>query len=162
MRDGVEVAVANAVANKRVALGPMASSLGFLLRLAQLKNFGAYYAAVGPDGPAPGAFTVLTLIDRNPGIRQGVLAQELRIKRAHMTKLVRTLVADGLVARRVPEDDRRSVELRLSEKGRRHLAAHAPAAHRQGSGPVEELSVEELAVLVRLLRKYLRHEEPLP
>ena len=61
---------------------------------------------------------MLTLILHNPGIRQGVLARRLMIKRAHMTKLIRSLEKSGYVERTIPDEDRRSVTLRLKCEGR--------------------------------------------
>lgn len=138
-----------------VALGPLAGSLGFLLRLAQLKNFDEFFDRLGPESLKPGEFSVLELIDRNPGIRQGVLAQRLRIKRAHMTKLVRGFAGRGLVTRRVPEDDRRALELRLTAAGTALLAAHRGPVLGFDAGPAGPLTPQEHRQLVALLRRYL-------
>ena len=136
-----------------IELGPLGGSLGFLLRLAQLKNFGEFYEALGPQGLRPGEFSVLALIGRNPGIRQGVLAQRLWIKRAHMTKLVRGFAERQLVDRQVPADDRRALELKLTDAGRALVAEHAAAFHAHGAA--SGLAADEHAELVRLLRRYL-------
>ncbi|MEL6236834.1 MAG: helix-turn-helix domain-containing protein, partial [Pseudomonadota bacterium] len=82
-----------------------------MLRLAQLQAYSTVLEGVDPDGPRPGAFSVLYLIARNPGLRQGALAKRLMIKRAQMTKLVQALTARKLVQRSVPADDRRGIEL---------------------------------------------------
>lgn len=136
-----------------VDLGPMAGSLGFLLRLAQLQAFERFYAALGAESVRPGSFTILTVIGRNPGIRQGVLAGRLMIKRAHMTKIVRALEAQGLVARRVADDDRRAMELTLTASGQALVAAQAGAVLALDAAPPPCLSAAETARLVALLRK---------
>jgi DNA-binding MarR family transcriptional regulator len=133
-----------------VRLGPLADSLGFLLRLAQLRNFAAFYAALGTLELRPGAFTVLLLIGENPGIRQGVLARALMIKRAHMTKMIRAMETEGLLRRTVPPTDRRSVELWLTEAGTARLGAiRAPFAafeNRSAAGltPAEDRQLKHL------------------
>lgn len=101
-----------------VNLGRLSGDLGFLLRLAQLKVYEQYFRQCGDPQVKPGEFSVLWAIANNPGIRQSLLCQHLIIKRSHMTKLARSLEDRGLVSRRVPDDDRRGVELTLTERGK--------------------------------------------
>lgn len=137
----------------RVELGDLTRSLGFLLRLAQLQAFETFYARMPTHGLKPGEFTVLWVVGLNPGQRQGNIADRLRIKPAHMTKLLQRLVAAGLVTRSVPKTDRRSMRLYLTAEGRdfvdRHrsslLDLHAPERYALGE--------EEAAELLRLLGK---------
>jgi len=100
-----------------ITLGRLATDIGFLLRLAQVKVYERYFREYGDRHVKPGEFSVLWAIAHNPGVRQNVLCQELIIKRSHMTKLVRSLEDRELVSRRVPDDDRRGVELTITEKG---------------------------------------------
>lgn len=97
-------------------------SLGFLLRLAQLGSFGHFFAVTEQENVRPGEVTVLDLIRENPGIRQGVVAKTLKIKRAQMSKMINRMEAEGLVGKRVPEEDRRAVELRLMPEGEALIA----------------------------------------
>lgn len=135
-------------------LGQLQGSLGFLLRLAQVQTFEMYHAGLQDEAIGPGEFSVLYVIHRNPGIRQGVLAEHLRIKRAHMTKLVRRLEDQALVARRVPGDDRRAVELTLTPAGDALVARHAGAMLAQSARETEGLTEDEATRLIGLLRKY--------
>lgn len=140
---------------ERIDLGELERSLGFLLRIAQLRNFEDFYADVAGQSLKPGEFTVLALIGRNPGVRQGRLARHLMIKRAHMTKLVRGFVERGLVTRDGSDRDRRSVELRLTAAGERFVARHAPAFEAHARKRPETLTADEHAALVGLLRRYI-------
>lgn len=101
-----------------VSLGRLGQDLGFLLRQAQLKVYETYFRQCGEHHVKPGEFSVLWAIASNPGIRQSLLCQRLVIKRSHMTKLVRALEDQGYVSRRIPDDDRRGVELTLTAQGR--------------------------------------------
>ncbi len=140
--------------SQRVDLGELNTTLGFLLRVAQVRIFDSFYERFGDDGLRPGEFSTLLLIDCNPGIRQGLLAQTLWIKPAHMTKMIRRLEDQALITREIPDDDRRSVKLDLTEAGRAYVAdqrlRHSGANdyHRHDLTPTEE---RELA---RLLRKF--------
>ena len=88
MRDAPDTA-----RGEEVRLGAMADSLGFLLRLAQLASFREFFEDLDGMDVRPGEMTVLMLIGENPGVRQGVLAKRLMIKRAHMTKMIRAMEA---------------------------------------------------------------------
>lgn len=138
-----------------VDLGPLAQSLGFLLRLSQLTSFRDFFTTLGAENIRPGEASVLMLIARNPGIRQGVLAKELMIKRAHMTKMMRAMETSDLVTRTVPQDDRRAAQIWLTDCGRARVdALEAPfMAHESAAAP--GLTRREEAELKRLLRKYL-------
>ena len=142
-----------------VRFGPLTDSLGFLLRLGQLSAFEAYYDEIGALGVRPGEMSVLFLVAENPGVRQGVLASSLRIKRAHMTKMIRAMEDAGLVHRTVPEDDRRSVELWLTAAGRARVAELTGPVLAHESRAQGRLDQREAAQLKRLLRAYLNIPE---
>ena len=138
-----------------IRLGPLAGSLGFLLRLAQLESFKDFFAYFDGHDIRPGEISVLLLIAENPGIRQGAVARRLTIKRAHMTKMVQAFEASGLVEKRVPEDDKRGVELRLTPAGRAYLDKVRPIFAAHELAQPSTLSAEETETLRRLLLKYL-------
>ncbi|MFV0384386.1 MarR family winged helix-turn-helix transcriptional regulator [Paracoccus sp. (in: a-proteobacteria)] len=140
-------------------LGQLVDSLGFLLRLAQLGAFGLFYERLAQTGVKPGEYSVLYVIRRNPGIRQGVLAQRLLIKRAHMTKLIRHLEGQSLIARHIPDDDRRAVELTLTQAGETLVAAHEQDMLDQAGHESERLTGDEARQLIGLLRKFTGIEE---
>ncbi|MBP0484867.1 MarR family winged helix-turn-helix transcriptional regulator [Sagittula salina] len=140
--------------------GPLGQSLGFLLRLAQLRSFATFYKDMGALDIRPGEMTLLMVLAENPGVRQGILAKALRIKRAHMTKMVHGMEADGLIARTVPEGDKRSVELWLTEAGRARIDAVRPDFGRHEAKATGPLTQAEAAELRRLLRRYVGFDVP--
>lgn len=137
-----------------IEFGEMGHSLGLLLRLAQIRVFDIFYQKLAHHGLKPGEFTMLWLIGLNPDTRQGDIARRIRIKPAHMTKLVGRAVDAGLVTRTVPEDDRRSVRLRLTSKGQ----AFVDEKKREFLSYLKHenigLSGKDFAELVRLLRVF--------
>lgn len=136
-----------------MTLGRLDTAAGFLLRIAQLTAFERFFAVFGESDVRISEYTVLFAVAENPGIRQGVLADLLRIKWPNMTKLVRALEERGLVERRIPRDDRRSVVLDLTEKGRQIAAASSERMHRCDRMALSMLDDEEHAQLVALTRK---------
>lgn len=147
--------VAELPARDDLRLGPLKDSLGFLLRLSQLVSFDDFYANFADADTRPGEISVLMLIGENPGVRQGVLARNLLIKRAHMAKMVRSFEKTGLVTKSVPPNDKRGVELRLTAKGERHITDVRPAFVAHEAGARHGLSAAEEMELKRLLRKFL-------
>lgn len=143
-----------------VDLGDLAESIGFLMRLAQVRLFGQFFEAFEGTDVRPGEMTVLWVIDINPQVRQGTLAATLNIKPAHMTKLVQRMVRDGLVRREVPASDRRSVHLELTPAGKAHLERHRPAFLTVHCAERVGLSADEYATLLTLIRKIALIKEP--
>lgn len=143
----------------QVHVGALSSSLGFLLRLAQLRAFEDFFSENGPRGRKPGEFSILWVIARNPGIRQSVLGQRLMIKRAHMTKLIRSFEDLGLVSRQIPDADRRAVELTLTPSGVEEVKKASEAFFKYEETTGEPLSKGEQAQLVALLQKFVGLEE---
>jgi DNA-binding MarR family transcriptional regulator len=135
-----------------IDFGEMGNSLGLLLRLAQVRVFEIFFEKLAHHGLKPGEFTMLWLIGLNPDTRQGDIARRIRIKPAHMTKLVSRAVDAGLVTRIVPEDDRRSVRLRLTSAGERFVAERKSDFTTYLAEENIGLSDDDFAELVRLLR----------
>lgn len=138
-----------------VRFGALRTSLGFLVRLAQLKGYERFFAELSEHGMRPGEFSVLAVIGLNPGIRQGVLASKLMIKRAHITKLVRGFEDQGLVSRRIPDEDRRVVELTLTVRGEGFVEKRLPLFTAFEANVPEGLTAAERDQLIVLLQKFL-------
>ena len=139
-----------------VDFGPLTGLAGFMLRLAQLQLFESFFRDFGAQGITPGQIGILVAIERNPGVRQGVLADALHIKWSNMAKIVRLFESQGLVERRVPESDRRAVELHLTEKGRIAVDETVPQLTVSDRGATTALTARERDTLLRLLAKLAR------
>lgn len=137
-----------------VTLGELDSSLGFLLRVSQVRAFERFFSAFGDIGLRPGEFSVMWVIRNNPGVRQGLLAETLAIKPAQMTKMIRRLEQQGRIRRVIPDDDRRSVRLYLTEAGEQFTAEHREAFFGHDDYHQHGLSEAEAAQLAKLLRRY--------
>jgi DNA-binding MarR family transcriptional regulator len=136
-----------------VSLGALEQSAGFVMRIAQLTVFEHFFEVFGQSEIKISEFTVLYAIAENPGIRQGVLADVLKIKWPNMTKLVRTLEERGLIERHIPPTDRRSVHLRVTSKGGKQIAVSQQNMYRSDRMALSMLNDEEHAQLLKLSRK---------
>jgi MarR family transcriptional regulator, temperature-dependent positive regulator of motility len=105
-----------------MAYDPRTDSLGFALKLAQLRANDLLAQALAQYGVSPARMTALSLIATRPGISQALLAEELRITGPSVVKVIDALEAVGYVQRQ-PGTDRRSHALALTALGTQELRA---------------------------------------
>jgi len=132
--------------------GVLPGLLGYRLRLAQQAIFHDFVSSVA--GISPGRAGMLLLIDANPGVTQGRLAQAVGLDRSTMVGVIDALETRRLVERRRGAD-RRTNGLWLTGGGRsfvarlkrridiheRRVAAHlTPAERSQLLALLEKLS----------------------
>lgn len=137
-----------------IDFGGLEDSAGFLITIAQVYVFEQFHDALSKYGIRPGSMSALIIIGRNPGIRHGALADALRIKLAHMTKMLKSLESEGLVRRSSPPHDRRIVELHLTEKGKRYVSENAPRLFEHDASRPDGLTAAEKKRFIKLLRKF--------
>jgi len=73
---------------KSIDLGPLPELIGYVLRRAQLAVFQDFFAAFAPFDIRPAQFSVLTIIERNPGLTQTRVAEALGIKRTNFVGML--------------------------------------------------------------------------
>jgi DNA-binding MarR family transcriptional regulator len=100
-----------------VDLGPLPGLVGFMLRRAQIAVFQEIFRAFAEAGIRPAQFSVLVVIERNPGLTQTEVAAALGIKRANFVALIDGLEQRGLAERKCSATDRRSHALYLTDAG---------------------------------------------
>src|SRR5471032_1790747 len=110
--------------------GPLAYWVGFNLRMAQEAAFLAFSRRSLEIGESPGRFATLTLIARNPGIRQTELSQAAGRDKSSLTPVVEDLVRRGLVERKRMRDDRRTYNLNVTPAGKKTLTQLTRCARR--------------------------------
>lgn len=146
--------------DKPLRYGALSDLVGYHLRRAQARVFDDFMASVAGEGRGaeaggitPGQFGVLALIDANPGLSQSALARALGIERSTMVEVIDRLEGQSLVARTVSLADRRSYALHLTEAGHALLARLKPVIKRHERHMTADLSDEEVATLIDLLRR---------
>src|ERR1700733_4069221 len=102
-------------------LAGLDSHVGYMLRRAQLAVFGDFIACQGGAVTRPGQFSILAVIDRNPGLSESRVCAALGIKRANLVAVIDELETLGLVRRDASAKDRRSNHLHLTPAGQRAL-----------------------------------------
>lgn len=112
----------NPVRVKPVALGSLSQSLGYRIRRAQLWVFKQVSRKLAALDISPAQYSVLCVIDANPGVNQLAIAQVLSIERAGLGRLVDHLEQRGLVGRTASAINRRYYVLHLTDTGTNLLA----------------------------------------
>jgi DNA-binding MarR family transcriptional regulator len=136
------------------ALPALAGYTGHLLRRVYGRAVQTAHAVL-PAGFQPRDFALLGALAERDATSQHDLAEQLKINRTMMVKVVDKLEAAGYVVRRRNERDRRSYALSVTPEGRRALAEAAPAFSRAERSLTSTLSATERKRLTALLRQLM-------
>src|ERR1051325_2851785 len=80
---------------RRLDLGPLPGLIGYALRRAQLAVFHDFLRTMAKLDIRPAQFSVLLLIDVNPGVSQTAISAALGIKTANLAVMLNALEARG-------------------------------------------------------------------
>jgi DNA-binding MarR family transcriptional regulator len=105
-----------------LVMGELSELLGYSLKRAQLKVFEDFLRCVAPLQLTPAQFSVLLLLDKNPGRNQTEIATTLGILRPNFVAMLDGLESRDLCSRIRSTNDRRSHIVVLTDKGRAVLA----------------------------------------
>ncbi len=137
-----------------LSLGGLETTVGFVLRLAQVAVFKDLLAALKPFDLRVTDLSVLLVIEATPGLQQRAIGDMLRIQRPNLVIILDQLQARGLVRRDPVPGDRRSYALSITPEGSALLkgAKAAHAAHdKKVLAALGDLKKEQmLAVLERI------------
>ena len=130
--------------------GVLPQLIGYRLRVAQQAVFRDFSASVGEL--SPGRAGMLLLIEANPGVPQGRLAEAVKLDRSTMVGVVDSLEERGLIERRRGAD-RRTNGLWLTPEGRSLATRLRRRIERHEDRVAARLSATERAQLLSLLEK---------
>lgn len=105
-----------------IQLGELQHLLGYSLKRAQLRIFDDFLRCVETLDLTPAQFSVLLLLDNNPGRNQTEIAATLGILRPNFVAMLDVLENRDLCRRVRSTQDRRSHALELTNNGRSTLA----------------------------------------
>src|SRR6185312_5070778 len=138
-------------------LGELSELLGYSLKRAQLKVFDDFIRCVAPLQLTPAQFSVLLLLERNPGRNQTEIASTLGILRPNFVSMLDGLESRELCVRMRSTNDRRSHVLMLTDKGRAILArAKKLVATKHETRLNELLGPEKREALLGMLARIAR------
>ena len=151
--------VEGAVENAALQMGELSELLGYSLKRAQLKVFEDFLRCMAPLQLTPAQFSVLLLLDKNPGRNQTEIANTLGILRPNFVAMLDSLESRGLCTRARSPNDRRSHVLMLTDKGRSTLAkAKKLVSQKHEARLIKVLGVSEhrsmLAMVAKLAKEF--------
>ena len=134
----------------RLRQGVLPQLIGYRLRVAQQTVFRDFAQTVGEL--SPGRAGMLLLIEANPGVAQGRLAEAVGLDRSTMVGVADSLEERGLIERR-RGTDRRTNGLWLTRVGRTVAARLRRRIERHEDRVAARLTAAERAQLIALLEK---------
>ncbi len=136
-----------------LSVGVLPNLLGYNVRRAHVALWRDFNRTVRTERIRPGIFSILVLVDENPGIAQIEIAMQLAIDKATVVGLIRQLLKQGWIERRSSSADRRRHELFLTAAGRHELAVLKREMLEHESRFLNMFSREELALFFEFLRR---------
>ncbi|MBN9001530.1 MAG: MarR family transcriptional regulator [Rhizobiales bacterium] len=135
----------------QIKMGELSELLGYSLKRAQLRIFDDFIRCVASLNLTPAQFSVLLLIDRNPGRNQTEIANTLGILRPNFVAMLDSLEGRELCVRVRSANDRRSHILMLTDNGRTIGSAVGT------TGASTTSSATEVAASALTIRSLMRH-----
>jgi DNA-binding MarR family transcriptional regulator len=131
------------------------SSVGYLLKRAHTLLLDQLEAAVAGSDITATQWVVLMHLRDGLAINAADLCSQLRHDSGALTRVIDQLEARGLVQRERSREDRREVQLRLTEAGTETVASLVPSVVDKLNFALREFSRAEAAELSRLLSKLI-------
>ena len=107
---------------EKLALGQLDRHLGYFLRRLQLWVFDDFIETLKPMKVRPAQYSVLLVIEANPGRSQQAVGDVLGIERARLARMLHDIERRKWIVRHANGDDARSHSLRLTTKGEKALS----------------------------------------
>jgi DNA-binding MarR family transcriptional regulator len=104
-----------------LALGQLEKHLGYFLRRLQLWVFQDFIKMLTPMKVRPAQYSVLLIVEANPGRSQAAIGQALGIERARLARMLHELERRKWIARHANGSDARSHSLHLTPGGEKAL-----------------------------------------
>ena len=105
----------------RLALGQLDNHLGYFVRRLQIWIFQDFIRTLAPMKVRPAQYSVLLIVEANPGRSQASVGQTLGIERARLARMLHELERRKWIARHANGSDARSHSLYLTAAGEKAL-----------------------------------------
>jgi len=135
-------------------LGALNRHLGYFLRRLQVAVFKDFIRTLAPMDVRPAQYSVLLLVEANPGRSQAAIGHALHIERARLARMLHVLEQRKWIERHPADGDGRSHSLFLTREGGKALARIKELAARHESQTAELVGRKRRMVLMDLLREF--------
>jgi DNA-binding MarR family transcriptional regulator len=139
---------------EKLAFGQLNHHLGFFLRRLQVWVFQDFIQILATMKVRPAQYSVLLIIEANPGRSQAAIGQTLGIERARLARLLHELERRKWISRRASGSDARSHCLHLTADGEKALARIKSLAAQHEARLAEHVGANRRTQLMDLLRDF--------
>jgi DNA-binding MarR family transcriptional regulator len=139
---------------KRLPLGVLEGHLGYVVRRLQVWIFQDFVRTLAGFDIRPAQYSVLVVIEANPGLSQADLAERLGIERARLVRLLDGLEQRDLTRREPSRSDRRSHALFLTRDGQRDFKRIKALAAEHEARLTKRLGPERRDALLAMLKDF--------
>jgi DNA-binding MarR family transcriptional regulator len=139
--------------DEKLALGQLDRHLGYFLRRLQLWVFQDFIGTLKPMRVSPAQYSVLLVVEANPGRSQQAVGDVLGIERARLARMLHELERRKWIARRANGSDARSHSLHLTADGERALVKIKRLAEKHEGRLAAFLTPQRHKQLLAWLRK---------
>jgi DNA-binding MarR family transcriptional regulator len=128
--------------------------LGYFIRRVQVWVFQDFIRTLKSMDISPAQYSVLLVIDTNPGLSQTELARTLGIQRARLVRMLHQLDKRGLTRRLQSSADGRTHALRLTYKGQETLRRAQELAEQHEARLIDRLGAEPYRAVKNILLNF--------
>ena len=139
---------------EKLSLGQLNHHLGFFLRRLQIWVFQDFIQTLAPMKVRTAQYSVLLIIEANPGRSQAAIGQTLGIERARLARLLHELERRKWVSRRASGSDARSHCLHLTADGEKALVRIKSLAAQHEARLADYAGAKRHMQLMDLLRDF--------
>ena len=139
---------------KKLTLGQLDHHLGYFLRRLQIWVFQDFIQTLATMKVRPAQYSVLLIIEANPGRSQAAIGQTLGIERARLTRLLHELERRKWISRHASGSDARSHCLHLTADGEKALDKIKSLAAQHEARLAEHVGANRRTQLMDLLRDF--------
>lgn len=144
-----------ATRRKPAGAGPhriaLESLIGFMLRRAHFAAENHYLRLAGDDPLTPRQFGVLLQLEAAGPLTIAELGKRMYVDRNTLAEMIHRMARRGLLRKRTPPDNRRSVEVSVAPAGRAALARALPVATRSQQEVLDRIPARQRAAFIRCL-----------
>lgn len=137
-----------------IELGDLNDRLGYFVRRMQVAIFQDFIRRLARIDVSPAQFSVLVVINANPGLSQAELANALGIERARLVRMLHRLELRKLTVRLPSSADGRRHALELTREGEKLLARAKILAAEHEEAMRQRLGAERHRQLLDLVRGF--------
>lgn len=139
---------------EKLSLGQLNHHLGFFLRRLQIWVFQDFIQTLAPMKVRTAQYSVLLIIETNPGRSQAAIGQTLGIERARLARLLHELERRKWISRHASGSDARKHSLHLTAEGEKALAKIKNLAEQHEVRLAERVGSKRHTQLMDLLRDF--------